>query len=755
MIAFYLPQFHPIPENDEWWGPGFTEWRNVVKARPLFAGHYQPHLPGELGYYDLRVPEVRKAQADLASAHGIGGFCYYHYWFHGRRLLERPFEEVLRLGEPDFPFMLCWANEPWTRNWDAQTGHILVEQRYSEQDDLDHIRYLIDAFNDPRYIKIDGRPVMAIYRVNQLPRPKRLAELWRREVRKAGFPDVYLCSVESHGDKTPPESYGFDANVGFFPRDGERILEHGAGYREHTVMDFASVIEAELTAPEPSFKRFPVVMSGWDNTARRRVGATIFSGSSPDVYEEWLRRTVERMREVRSEENLVFAMAWNEWAEGNHLEPDEHYGRGYLMATARALGVEPPGGPVPMSAIASEFEKVLVPLRDSSSGAIPPDSPRGHLVSLLQENVDPTLLVLYVGPNGDEFRDALSSSGIRCSVMEPDVRGPLGPAEQILEYFRHLDSTAGAIVLADVLDLLVEPVRFLDHVAGWLRAHGSPPAFISVRNSTHFDQALRLLCGEVVLPKSTIEGYPVVRPFDRESLKSLFEIVDLHVIAENNFASLRSEMFAPGVEDAIPSSVLGALKVLSDNYNPEGAILDFIWQLGVGEGLAARVRVPGNVGLLHSARLVPENPDPKKSPSERLLDYMASVGVFSVGFEDRRMRYEAQREVYVRHLEEQIKEARAEDAKKGAYIAQLGRRATLVETTLTDQTVLLGAERDAAIASRDEAIASRDEALGAGAMLAHRVEELSNLIGAMASRRSYRLISQVADYLPRVRRRAK
>ena len=186
-LAFYLPQYHPIPENDEWWGKGFTEWANVTKARPLFPGHYQPHLPGELGYYDLRVPEVREAQAELARTHGISGFVYYHYWFHGRRLLERPFDEVLASGSPDFPFALCWANEEWTRNWDAQTGRVLMPQQFSEKDDLDHLRWLAKAFADDRYIKIDGRPLMLVYRPMLLPDPKRTTDLWR-----AGGPEARL-----------------------------------------------------------------------------------------------------------------------------------------------------------------------------------------------------------------------------------------------------------------------------------------------------------------------------------------------------------------------------------------------------------------------------------------------------------------------------------------------------------------------------------------------------------------------------------
>jgi lipopolysaccharide biosynthesis protein len=221
-IAFYLPQFHPIPENDRWWGPGFTEWRNVMKARPLFPGHYQPHMPSELGFYDLRVPETREAQANLARQHGIYGFCYYHYWFHGERLLETLFNRVLESGAPDFPFALCWANEDWTRNWDARTGAVLIEQRHSHEDDLAHIRWLIKAFSDPRYIKMDGRPLMLIYRPKKLHDARRTTDLWREEAQKAGFPNLYLAKVESHGDYDPPGPFAsvptLDSFLGL-PRD--------------------------------------------------------------------------------------------------------------------------------------------------------------------------------------------------------------------------------------------------------------------------------------------------------------------------------------------------------------------------------------------------------------------------------------------------------------------------------------------------------------------------------------------------------
>jgi lipopolysaccharide biosynthesis protein len=189
-ICFHLPQYHPIRENDEWWGKGFTEWANVTRTRPRFKDHYQPHLPADLGFYDLRLPEARQAQADLARQHGIHGFCYYHYWFNGRRLLERPFNEILASGQPRFPFCLCWANENWTRRWDGQERDILLEQNYGDEDDLNHIRWLANAFRDPRYIRIQGKPIFLVYRLSRLPNPARTVKIWRNEAGALGVGDI-------------------------------------------------------------------------------------------------------------------------------------------------------------------------------------------------------------------------------------------------------------------------------------------------------------------------------------------------------------------------------------------------------------------------------------------------------------------------------------------------------------------------------------------------------------------------------------
>ncbi len=338
-LAFYLPQYHPIPENDAWWGKGFTEWTNVSKARPLFPGHYQPRLPADLGFYDLRVPETREAQAELARAAGLSGFVYYHYWFNGKRLLERPFNEVLASGRPDFPFCLCWANENWTRTWDGAANHVLIAQQHSPEDDRNHIRWLLRAFEDPRYVRVRGHPLLLVYRASLLPDPLQTTTIWREEALKQGAGELYLCRVESFaGDRDDPRACGFDAAVEFQP-DGQNFGPALSNplFGDNRVYDYAFLVGRQLRKPEPPYRRYPCVTPGWDNYARRQSKATILINSSPLLYEKWLRAAVQRARQFEPEERLVFINAWNEWGEGNYLEPDQVFGHAYLDATRRAL----------------------------------------------------------------------------------------------------------------------------------------------------------------------------------------------------------------------------------------------------------------------------------------------------------------------------------------------------------------------------------------------------------------------------------
>ena len=367
-IAIYLPQFHPVPENDAWWGKGFTEWTNVTKAKPLFKGHYQPQLPADFGYYDLRVPEVMEMQAETAKQYGLEGFMFYHYWFNGRRILNLPLDNYRDKVRSDFPYFYCWANENWTKKWDGSSEEVLLQQNYSAQDDLEHISFLLGIFEDERYIRVNGRPVLAVYKTELLPDPKRTAALWRDAAQKHGFADLYLIRMEAMDWTTTPEEIGFDASMQFQPdwrnlgdhlmpqsvleqfllkiyndRIGGRIYkkfskEHPCLGR-HLVIDYEKFSEKFYNIHPTNYKRFPCVFPAWDNYSRRQKGgAVIFQNASPLLYEKWLGNVMRKFHPYSQDENFVFINAWNEWAEGNHLEPCIKWGRGYLEATQRAVG---------------------------------------------------------------------------------------------------------------------------------------------------------------------------------------------------------------------------------------------------------------------------------------------------------------------------------------------------------------------------------------------------------------------------------
>ena len=347
-LAFFLPQFHPIPENDEQWGVGFTEWRNVAAATPRFRGHYQPHLPADLGFYDLRVPEVREQQASLAAQYGLGGFVYYHYWFQGRRVLERPVAEILRSATPDYPFALCWANEPWTRRWDGGDKEVFIQQRYSDEDDIAHWQYLLQVFADPRYLTVSGRPLFLVYRSSALPDSRATTGRWRTESARAGMPDPYLVRVECGGQaKGDPRPMGFDAAVDFAPdfevawqpsllaklRDR---LENRVGRYRDRIIRYDDLVARSLARPQPSYPRFPGVCPSWDNSARARGASLVLHDCTPETFRTWVAASVAASP-LRGSEDLLFVNAWNEWAEGAHLEPDLRFGHARLEALRDGL----------------------------------------------------------------------------------------------------------------------------------------------------------------------------------------------------------------------------------------------------------------------------------------------------------------------------------------------------------------------------------------------------------------------------------
>jgi len=345
LIAFYLPQFHPIPENDRWWGAGFTDWTNVVRARPTFAGHYQPHLPSDLGFYDLRASEVMERQAELARRYGIYGFCYYYYWFAGKRLLEMPLERILQTGRPDLPFCLCWANENWTRRWDGSDNEVLMAQAHSDRDDEAVIRDLLRYFRHKNYIRVHGRPLLLVYRTTQFPNIRRTASIWRETCRSEGIGEIFLACVETFelaAEPPHPADFGFDASVEFPPHHasvpidppGTLLNSDFAG----VVSDYRRVVIESLSRPIPVHTRFRGVMPSWDSTPRHPNRAYVFAHAWPGAYRAWLERVVTQTRDQNfGDERIVFVNAWNEWAEGAHLEPDCRFGHAFLEATRSAL----------------------------------------------------------------------------------------------------------------------------------------------------------------------------------------------------------------------------------------------------------------------------------------------------------------------------------------------------------------------------------------------------------------------------------
>ncbi len=341
LIAYYLPQFHPITENNQWWGKGFTEWTNVTKAVPRFPGHHQPHLPTDLGFYDLRVREVHHEQIALAKSYGIDGFCYHYYWFSGHRLLEKPLEAMLADPRAEMPYCLCWANENWTRRWDAGNNEILIAQKYQPEDDLEFIKSLDLHFRDPRYIRFNGAPLLIVYRPQHLPNARKSANIWRQHCRDVGIGEIHIASALTHGNWDHLK-FGFDSGVEFPPHNFKAPnlspeIAFTTPWRGK-IPDYARIAEQYLQQQYGHARSvFRSVFPSWDNTARRGENGIVVLNGTPENYEHWLSEAIRRTREdFPGEERFVFINAWNEWAEGCHLEPDQRHGHEFLKATLRA-----------------------------------------------------------------------------------------------------------------------------------------------------------------------------------------------------------------------------------------------------------------------------------------------------------------------------------------------------------------------------------------------------------------------------------
>ncbi|TKH45924.1 glycosyl transferase [Paenibacillus terrae] len=346
VIAFYLPQYHRIPENDRWWGDGFTEWTNVRRATPLYPGHNQPQIPYQERYYDLTQKKSQIWQAELAKSYGIYGFCYYHYWFKGKLLLETPLQQVLASNHPDLPFCLSWANEPWTRIWDGGENekNILMPQEYGDEEDWrEHFQYLLKIFSDSRYILIKDKPVFLIYRPENIPRCREMLVLWNKLARENGLPGIYF--VQTLGGFPIEKQAGFDASVEFEPH---YTFAHGGDWRiwnylrikdqQHLTFDYDYVWSLILNRShrregEPIFTGAFV---DWDNTPRRQIDGVSCIGAAPHKFEWYLTRQLERTERLYQSE-FLFINAWNEWGEGAYLEPDTRHGHAYLQAVRNAL----------------------------------------------------------------------------------------------------------------------------------------------------------------------------------------------------------------------------------------------------------------------------------------------------------------------------------------------------------------------------------------------------------------------------------
>ncbi len=348
VIAFYLPQFHPIPENNEWWGNGFTEWNNVVKAKPLFKGHQQPKIPADLGFYDLRLPEVREEQAKLASEAGVDAFCYWHYWFgNGKQLLEKPLQEVIKTGKPDFPFCLAWANHTWLRKqWNGEISAfektVLIEQLYPGREDIDsHFYTILPILKSPNYYKLHGRLVFVFYHFEGLPDSDYFIDRWQELAKENGLPGFYF--IGHSRTPNPPSCYkkldAFNLYLmhDLFTKSKIRRLLSVLLKRPTNIVNYSKAIKAFRSEAFKKEKIYPTIIPNWDHTPRTGARGSVLQNSTPTLFKKHVEQIIELISEKEEEDKVIFLKSWNEWAEGNYMEPDQRFGKGYIIALKEAL----------------------------------------------------------------------------------------------------------------------------------------------------------------------------------------------------------------------------------------------------------------------------------------------------------------------------------------------------------------------------------------------------------------------------------
>lgn len=537
LVCFYLPQFHAIPENDAWWGKGFTEWTNVRAAQPQFKDHYQPRVPGELEYYNLLDPAVQRRQIELAKLYGVEGFCFYLYWFGGKRLLERPIENYLNDRTLDLPFCLCWANENWTRRWDGRDNEILVAQSHSPEDDLAFIRHVAPYMLDARYIRVNGKPLLIVYRPNLLPSPKETAKRWRAWCRSNGIGNIYLAYVQSF-EQVDPAQYGFDIAIEFppnavaTPNITDQVVTPS---KDNTlvVYDWREFVYLSESYNKPKYKLLRGVCPGWDNSPRRKKNATIFTNNTPALYRRWLDNAIRdtRKRHAEPDQQLIFVNAWNEWGEGAYLEPDADYGYAFLQATRDAVcGVE-----------SQDEESILLVTHDChANGAqflflaiakrLKFDGFRVAIIALdggkLQADFAQVGRMINVKEAGEagvqDFLASLKASGARDAITSTVVSGSIVPqlkklgfrvlslVHELPDIIRNMRQEGNAASIAQLADKVVFPAEFVHRRFGEIASVSADKVVIRpqglLRKNPYKNrnaEAYRIICERHGLPADT------------------------------------------------------------------------------------------------------------------------------------------------------------------------------------------------------------------------------------------------------------
>ena len=537
VLALYLPQFHPIPENDEFWGTGFTEWNSVVAAKQRYSDHRQPRLPGELGTYDLRQPGVVAAQERLACTHGVTAFAYYHYWFEGHRVMGGPFDAKLADRSLAMPFLVCWANHDWNRSQNGRPDEVLIAQTYSEQDDIEHSAFLAQAMEDPRWFRVDGRPVFIMYRTHDHPAPQRFAQCLRAACASRGVADPYLIRCETNGtDQLDPAEHGFDAGTDLHPHwlwhtlGDRRPRNLPMGLPDDFWMDYDAVAAASSARSRPAWTRFPCVVPDWDCTARRPTGGSNSLRRATAIgYETWLAREFGAQRARDSGPRLVLINAWNEWSECGYLEPDGETGRAWLDSTARAVGVAPP-----LTFVTDIIEEDL----KMYDLVIDPEAEETAYRSVLELSPRDAR-VLEVGCGAGHLTEHLQRRGNAVTAVDINPTAAARAARFAVEAFaidldrevlaeRLRGAQFDCVVLADVLEHVRSPQRVLTDVLGLLAPNGT--VVISVPNISHIDTRLMLMQGRWDYQPTGLLDDTHLRFFTRSALESMLRDAGLHAV---------------------------------------------------------------------------------------------------------------------------------------------------------------------------------------------------------------------------------